>query len=103
MKVELLYFDGCPSYRTVQRLLDQVLAEEGIAATVAMVRIEDEADALRQQFLGSPTLRFDGVDPFAKPGQDNFAMQCRVYHTPEGLKGWPTKEMLRTAVRESGR
>ena len=28
LKVELLYFDGCPSYRTAERLLREALADE---------------------------------------------------------------------------
>src|SRR5574337_455905 len=99
MKVELLWFEGCPSYQHAQQLLQQVLREEKVDATIEMVQVHDHAEAVAQRFLGSPTVRLDGVDSFAEPGQDNFAMQCRIYRTPEGLKGWPTKEMLRAAVR----
>lgn len=102
MKVELLWFDGCPSYRHAQELLEQVLREENIVAPIEMVQVHDSADAFAKKFLGSPTIRLNGADPFAEPGQNNFAMQCRVYRTPEGLKGWPTKEMIRAAVRERG-
>ena len=99
MKIELLWFDECPSYQNARALLDQVLREEKIDAAIEMVQLRDSADAVAKKFLGSPTIRFNGVDPFAEPGQDNFAMQCRVYRTPDGLKGSPTKEMLRAAVK----
>ena len=98
MKIELLWFDECPSYQQARALLEQVLREEKIDATIEMVQVHDRADAVAKKFLGSPTIRLNGVDPFAEPGQNNFAMQCRVYRTPEGLKGTPTKEMLRAAV-----
>jgi len=99
MQVELLWFAGCPSYLRAQALLAQVLREEGIDAPIEMIQVHDDAEAIALKFLGSPTIRLNGRDPFAEPGQDQFAMQCRVYRTPAGLKGVPTLEMLRAAVR----
>jgi hypothetical protein len=99
MKIELLWFDGCPSYQNAQEILEQVLREEKISAPIEMVQVSDSADAVAKKFLGSPTIHLDGFDPFALPGQEDFEMQCRVYRTPAGLKGSPTKEMLRAAVR----
>lgn len=99
MKVELLWFAGCPSYLLARERLAQVLREEGIDVPIEMIEIKDDADAIAHKFLGSPTIRLDGRDPFAEPGQEDFAMQCRVYRTPVGLKGVPTLEMLRAAVR----
>ena len=98
LKVELLYFDGCPSYRMAERLLREALADEGLAEPIKMIRIADDADAERLKFVGSPTIRLDGVDPFA-PGAADWGMQCRVYLTPEGLRGWPTKAMLKAALK----
>lgn len=99
MKIELLYFDECPSYQVARVLLEQVLAEEGITAPIEMIRVADEDDALDKQFVGSPTLRVNGADLFPDQTSDVFAMQCRVYRTPQGFKGVPTKEMLRAALR----
>jgi hypothetical protein len=99
MQVELLWFAGCPSYLRAQELLAQVLREEGVDAPIEMIQVHDDAEAIALKFLGSPTIRLNGRDPFAEPGQDHFAMQCRVYRTPAGLKGVPTLEMLRAAVR----
>jgi len=99
MQVELLWFAGCPSYLRAQALLAQVLREEGVDAPIEMIQVHDDAEAIALKFLGSPTIRLNGRDPFAEPGQDQFAMQCRVYRTPAGLKGVPTLEMLRAAVR----
>jgi len=97
MKVELLYFDECPSYQTAERLLREALAEEGLPDNVERIEVADDADAQRLKFVGSPTIRINGVDPFLH-GQADFGMECRVYMTPEGLKGWPTKDMLHEAL-----
>jgi len=98
LKVELLYFDGCPSYRMAERLLREALAEQGASAEIAMIQIADDDDAKRAKFVGSPTIRIDGVDPF-RYDEANDGMECRIYVTPEGLKGWPTKAMLEEVLK----
>jgi hypothetical protein len=100
MKIELLYFDGCPSYQTADRLLREALAEENHSATIEMIKIETEADAQRWKFVGSPTIRLDGVDPFPRD-ETNYGLECRVYVTPDGYRGWPTKAMLRDALNSN--
>ena len=75
----------------------EVLAEAHIGDPITLIEIETEADAQHWKFLGSPTIRFEGVDPFVQ-GEEQYGLECRVYLTPDGLRGWPTKEMLRTAL-----
>ena len=97
MQIELLYFEGCPSYRVAEGWLRDVLAEAHMPDPIRLIEIKTEADAQRWRFLGSPTIRFDGVDPFAQ-GAADYGLECRVYLTPDGLRGWPTKDMLRAAL-----
>ncbi len=98
MKIELLYFDDCPSYQEARAMMEQILAEERIGAQIEMVRVADDDDAQAKQFVGSPTLRVNSVDLFPEKVSGIFAMQCRVYRTPQGFKGVPTKEMLHDAL-----
>ena len=102
MKIELFYIDGCPSYHMAEDLLREVLAEAKISGRIELIEIKTETDAQRWKFPGSPTIRFDGVDPFA---QDTaiYGLECRIYLTPAGLRGWPTKDMLREAVNNVAR
>lgn len=99
MRIELLYFDDCASYQEARATLEQILAEESITAQIEMVRVVDDDDAQAKQFVGSPTLRVNGADLFPEQLSGAFAIQCRVYRTPEGFKGIPTKELLRTALQ----
>ncbi len=94
MKIELLYFDGCPSWQTGLKNLKSALQLEGIDAEVNLVNVQNEADAIRLEFLGSPSFRVNNVELWAET-RETFALSCRVYPTPEGMKGWPTVEMLR--------
>jgi glutaredoxin len=94
MKVEVLYFDGCPTYKTAEKTLQKVLAEEGIDAEVELVAVSTYEEAKRLRFPGSPTIRLDGHDLFPAPECEDWRLGCRVYATPEGLRGSPTAEMI---------
>ena len=98
VKLEILYFDGCPSYRTAEETLRGVLAEQGIGAEVELVAVNTDEEANRLRFPGSPTVRADGKDLFPVVDRAGYALGCRMYATPEGLKGSPTAEMLKEAL-----
>jgi hypothetical protein len=53
MEVELLWWDGCPSYPEALAELRQVLREEGLADEVELVEIESDEQAERERFPGS--------------------------------------------------
>ena len=100
MNIEILYFDGCPSYRAAEETLGGVLAEQGIEAEVELVAVNTDEEAQRRRFPGSPTIRVDDRDLFPVADGAGYALGCRMYATPEGLKGSPTAEMVRVALAE---
>jgi hypothetical protein len=102
MKVQVLYFDGCPTYEMATRTLRAVLAEEGMEAEVQLIAVNSDAEAGRLRFPGSPTIRVDGEDLFPVAEREDWQLGCRVYVTPQGLRGSPTAEMLREALMEGG-
>lgn len=102
VKVEILYFDGCPTYRDAEETVKEVLAEAGAGGRVALVAVNTDEEAERLRFPGSPTIRVEGEDLFPPGERGEWRLGCRVYATPEGLKGSPTKEMLRQALERTG-
>ncbi len=98
MDIEILYFDGCPTYQTAEQTLREIIAGEGITAYVGLVAVNTDEDAQRLKFPGSPTIRVDGQDLFPTPERQDYRLGCRMYATPEGLKGSPTAKMLREAI-----
>ena len=98
-RVELLYFDGCPSYRAAEALLREAFDEEGIGAAVELVAVNTDEEATALRFPGSPTMRLNGRDLFPVREQGEWRLGCRVYATPDGLKGSPTVPMLRETLR----
>ncbi len=101
VKVELLYFDGCPTYRKAEQSLKNALSREGTRSEVELVAVNTDEEAGALGFPGSPTIRVDGRDlfPSSVGEREDWRPGCRVYATPEGLKGHPTEEMIRAALR----
>ncbi len=103
MKVEILYFDGCPRYKGAQQALHEALARRGMDdVRVDLLAVNTYEDAERLKLPGSPTLRADGEDLFPVPERRAWALGCRMYLTPEGLKGHPTSEMVGEALSRKG-
>ena len=98
MWVEVLYFDGCPTYRAAEETLRGVLTQEDVQAEVELVAVNTDEEAQRLRFPGSPTIRVDGEDLFPVPDRAGYALGCRMYVTPEGPKGSPTAEMIEEAL-----
>lgn len=94
MKVELLYFEGCPNWTVADEQLAQALTTlRRDDITVERRQVETTTQAEEFGFTGSPTIRVDGRDPFAT-GEQHVGLACRVYSTPKGLSGSPTVEQL---------
>lgn len=102
MKIDLLYFDGCPSWESALKNLKLALQREGISAHINMVCVKDDTHAANLRFLGSPSFQTDGEDWWPEE-RTTYSMSCRVYHTPAGLQGAPTVEMLQEKLRLNGR
>jgi hypothetical protein len=101
MKIEVLYFEGCPnSSQTVERVKD-VLREEGLRPEVSEVNITDEGTARAVGFLGSPSVRIDGIDiePDAR-SSNNFGIVCRTYADSGRREGLPPKALIGAAIQE---
>jgi hypothetical protein len=97
MLVEVLYFDGCPGHERVLPTVRSLAARVG--AEVALRRVETTEEAAATGFLGSPTVRVDGVD--VEPGSEartDYGLKCRLYQLPDGLSGLPTEAWISEAI-----
>ena len=93
LRIELLYFDECPSWKKANEILSETLQELGLSQAVTLVQVETQAEAEKNKFTGSPMIKVNGDDLFPT-GQENYALGCRMFQTPEGYRVWPTKEMV---------
>lgn len=102
MKVEVLYVAECPAHAPALALLERILAEEGVAAGIHQVLVQDENMARALRFGGSPTIRIDGRDVEREPVAAAYGVCCRLYPaSPE--TGLPPAALVRQAVREARR
>jgi hypothetical protein len=98
--VELLYWEGCPSHPEALADLRAALAELGRGdLDVAVRRIDDEAQARSEGFVGSPTIRIGGADAFPPGADEPPALACRVYRLADGrYSPTPDPAELRAAL-----
>jgi hypothetical protein len=100
MRVELLWWEGCPSHPETQADLREALAAEGVDAEIEMVEVESDEQARRERFPGSPTIRIDGEDVFPCENGEPYSLTCRVYRLRDGRPSpTPDPEDLREAIR----
>lgn len=100
MNVELLYTPDCPDYVHAAALIRMVLAETRIPARLKLIPVETEEQARRLRFIGSPTVRVDGLDldPYVTFAATDFGRRCRKYLDGQHTRGWPSKRLLKDAI-----
>ena len=98
--VEVLAFDGCPNVDVALDRARGAVASANVPAEIRLVRVQDDDEAKRLRFLGSPTVRVDGVDvdPSAED-RDDFGLQCRLYLVGGRLEGAPPTDSILSALR----
>ncbi|MCQ3945102.1 MAG: thioredoxin family protein [Anaerolineae bacterium] len=74
--------------------LKSAMIQEGLIADIDLVKVHDDVEATRFKFLGSPSFLVNGSDLWQET-RETFALSCRIYATPNGIKGFPTVNMLR--------
>lgn len=97
--VEVLYFDGCPNWPETVALIEAMATELGVEAAVELVLVRDPESAVEHRFLGSPTVRVNGLD--VEPGAETrteFVLACRLYAAATGLRGLPDEHWIRDAL-----
>jgi hypothetical protein len=97
MKVELLYFDGCPNWHDAHRNLRAAAERTGTDVEVTFTEITTPEHAERRRFRGSPTILINGVDPFADEGGE-VGLSCRIYTGTGEMRGSPSTDELVTAL-----
>jgi hypothetical protein len=99
MRVQLLFFEGCPHVDAARRALRQALDETGLG-DVVVEQIDVDAASTPVEFRdwGSPTILIDGVDIAGERGPSG--RSCRLYGN-----GWqagvPSKNLIEEQLRRA--
>jgi len=101
MKIEVLYFEGCPNHMPAMEMVRETLHSLGRQDRIheVQVRTQSEAEAIR--FVGSPSIRIDGSDiELRARNAKRFGLSCRTYVDGLHRGGVPSRELLRRAIME---
>ena len=102
MKIEFLYFDGCPNHETALTNLKEVLSEAGLKEEIDIINIENPKDVTKHRFLGSPSIRINGKDlEVTEDESTEYSMRCRRYKNGDVMEGFPSKELISTNLKNN--
>lgn len=62
MKIDLLYFVGCPFWKSGLENLQAALKADQITGNINLILITNDDAAAEEKFLGSPSFRIGGQD-----------------------------------------
>jgi hypothetical protein len=100
VRVEVLTFEGCANAEAIGELVRQALRLEAVDDSIDFIEVNSPEAARRIRFLGSPSVRVDGVD--VEPSANHrteFGLMCRTYGDAARTAGIPSIEMIRAAIR----
>lgn len=97
MKIQVLYFTGCPNHEPTVTRIHQVVQRLGINVPIEQVEVTDQDDPAKIKFVGSPTVLINGqdIDPAQRDG-GSYGFGCRTF----AGEGVPPEAMIEAAIRE---
>lgn len=98
MKIELLYFDGCPNWQATLKGLQELLSAKGLEDKIDLIRVTSSQEAEHLEFPGSPTIRINGEDVESEAPSSTFELACRLYEVEGRLLGRPPREWIDAAL-----
>lgn len=98
MKIELVYFEGCPNVQPARANLKEACLALGLKPEWIELDQNDGDTPDYAMRFGSPSILVEGKDVAGGPGECCQAKSCRVY---EGDQSAPSVEMIKTALQEN--
>src|SRR5437879_1578791 len=100
MEIELLYVYGCPHVRTTLDRLNSILQVKALNCSIVQTEVRDHEAARSVAFLGSPSVRINGIDIEAPARKrTDFGIMCRM----DDGKGVPPESLMQSAIAEARR
>lgn len=99
LQIEVLYFKGCPNHEPAVEQVRRAMRAEAIANAVKEIEVRDAAMAQEIRFLGSPSVRVNGMDvEEAARDAKTFGFGCRTYFEENRRSGLPPIDLIRRAL-----
>lgn len=102
MKIEVIYFQGCPNHAPAVHQVKLALLSAKLDEPIEEIEVHDAAMAQQLKFLGSPSIRIDGLDiePDARSAKA-FGYGCRTYEAAGQRTGTPPLDLIYQALLEA--
>lgn len=100
MKVEILYFPGCPNHQSTAQRVREVAQEMGVDVDITERDVTGVEDPAALGFRGSPTVLIDGKEIESTVTEPTAKLGCRTFSSGTGV---PEKELLMQAMAEAAR
>jgi hypothetical protein len=102
-RVDVLVFEGCPEVEATIAQARRAIAAANADADLRVFVVRTAEDAERLRFLGSPTVRVDGVDvDLSARSRRDYGLQCRLYPLDGKLVSVPPpEEWIASALRSA--
>jgi hypothetical protein len=98
--VEVLIFEGCPNGSVALDNVRSAISHAAVDSELRVVAVQTDADARRLRFLGSPSVRIDGLDvDVTARTRNDFGLQCRIYACQGRILGAPPMQWIAEALR----
>lgn len=98
MKIELVYFEGCPNAEAARNNLRKACSQMGSSADWKEWDQKDDDIPQHLKAFGSPSILVEGREVAGAAGDGSQAQSCRIY---EGGQNAPDVETIRAAIQES--
>ncbi|MFQ5381039.1 MAG: hypothetical protein ACE5EF_05395 [Dehalococcoidia bacterium] len=103
MRIEFMYSRATGIGEEADEAMKQAIEATGVDAEVVYSEINDNEEAKERRFLGSPSIRVDGLDvEYGEREPQEYTSGARFYNTLEGWKPFPHAKMIANMIIEQG-
>jgi hypothetical protein len=101
MKIEFLFSKATGRGKEAEDALRLALEATDSTIEVVYTEVDGAEDAKDKRFLGSPSIRVNGVDvEYGDREPDEYQAGTRYYNTPEGWKPFPHARLIANTILE---
>lgn len=101
MKIEFLYSKATGRSDKAEEAMRLAIESTDPTIEVFYTEVFDSEDARTKKFLGSPSIRVNGVDvEYGDREPDEYQAGTRYYNTPEGWKPYPHAKLIANTILE---
>lgn len=96
MENKLIRNKDCHIWQAAEVVLKEALSEVGLPSEYEIVVVENDEEAQKYKFFGSPQITIDGedVDPAAAKATQFQITGCRIYMWQGKMYEYPPREMI---------